>query len=151
MEHRRLRAGASRSGFTLIELLVAVAIISVLAMLAYPGYRHMVQRSQRAQAGAALLEASMYMERFQSLNHRYDLRLGMSAGDAAAPVALPPTLRQVPAEGRPHHRLVLGHVDAGSYRLEAHPIHADDECGVMTIDHVGRKGAGGPKGAHACW
>lgn len=145
------RSARVTRGFTLIELMVTVVIITVLATLAYPGYRQIVQRSQRAQARAALLEAAMYMERFRAANHRYDLRLGVFPGDALAPVALPLSLRQTPTAGAPHYRLVLAHVDANEYRLEAHPAISDGGCGVLTLDQAGRMGAEGPHGPGACW
>ncbi|MBN9410464.1 MAG: prepilin-type N-terminal cleavage/methylation domain-containing protein [Burkholderiales bacterium] len=147
------RSAFSRNalGFTLIELLVALAIAAVLATLAYPSYRQIVQRGQRAQARAALQEASLYMERFRAANHRYDLQLGLLPGDAAGPVALPVSLREVPAGGQAHHRLVLAHVDAGSYRLEAHPVRGDDRCGILAVDQAGRMHASGPATAAECW
>ncbi|MBP7565221.1 MAG: prepilin-type N-terminal cleavage/methylation domain-containing protein [Burkholderiaceae bacterium] len=143
--------GRNTWGFTLIELLAAMAIAAVLAALAYPSYRQAVQRSQRAQARAALHEASLYMERFRAANHRYDLHLGRVPGDAAGPVALPVSLRQVPMEGKAHHHLVLTYVDAGSYRLEAQPLRGDDSCGILAVDQAGRLHASGPGTAAECW
>ena len=43
-------------GFTLIELMITVAVIAVLASIAYPSYTAQVRKSKRAAAKAELVE-----------------------------------------------------------------------------------------------
>lgn len=137
------------AGFTLVEVLIVLAILGILAAIAYPGYRKHVARAQRLEARAALLEAAQFMARFRAVNHRYDLRLGVTGDDAA--VRLPVHLQQVPATGRPHHRLVLGRVDAVSYQLRALPLQPSEDCGALTLDATGVLGAAGPLPVAECW
>lgn len=54
---------ASRAGFTLIELMIAVAIVAILAAVAYPAYQDQVTRSRRAEGKTALLKAAQLEER----------------------------------------------------------------------------------------
>ena len=43
-------------GFTLIELMIAVAVIAILAKVAYPSYRDYVKRGYRASAQSLMLD-----------------------------------------------------------------------------------------------
>ena len=53
-----------QKGFTLIELMITVAIIGILASVAYPSYREYVNKSRRVQAKTTFVAAQQWMERF---------------------------------------------------------------------------------------
>ncbi|OZB35221.1 MAG: pilus assembly protein PilE, partial [Alishewanella sp. 34-51-39] len=45
-------------GFTLIELMVVVAVIAILASIAFPAYQDSVRKSRRTEARDLLLSAA---------------------------------------------------------------------------------------------
>ncbi|UUZ49824.1 prepilin-type N-terminal cleavage/methylation domain-containing protein [Massilia sp. B-10] len=60
-----------RQGMTLVELLIVMAIVGVLAALAYPSYANYVLKTRRTEGQVALLDAMQQQERYYSENNRY--------------------------------------------------------------------------------
>ena len=58
-------------GFTLIELMITIAIIGILAAIAYPSYTVYVAESARAEAHTSLLRASNLQEQYYLDNRGY--------------------------------------------------------------------------------
>jgi type IV pilus assembly protein PilE len=52
------------NGFTLVELLIAVAIVSILAVVALPSYTDFIARSNRTEAQRELLRIANIQEQF---------------------------------------------------------------------------------------
>jgi type IV pilus assembly protein PilE len=64
MKNVSLRRNAA--GFTLIEVMCAVAVVSVLSSVAYPGYQAAVQKVRRSDGRLALMQVQMAQERFRA-------------------------------------------------------------------------------------
>jgi type IV pilus assembly protein PilE len=81
-----------QTGFTLIELLVVVAIIGILAGLAYPSYTDYVVKSRITQATAGLSTKKTQMEQFFQDNHFYAQSEVLDGGGSVVTpaVAAPP-------------------------------------------------------------
>ena len=136
-------AGRPPRGFTLIELMVTVAIVGILAAVAYPSYLEQVAKGRRTEAKAILLQANQWMERFYAENYRYD------QNTAAPPVAVTDAAlfagrfsQSPPPPGGAAYTIGLTNLAAQTYRVRATRTGsmAADACGDFVINHTGAKG-----------
>ncbi len=73
------------TGFTLIEVMIVVAIIGILAAIAYPSYLEYVRDSRRSDAVAALLQLQLDQEKWRANNTTYtNVLQGTNCGTASA-------------------------------------------------------------------
>jgi type IV pilus assembly protein PilE len=138
-------------GFTLIELMIVMAIVGLLAAIAYPSYRNSVMRSARAEAKAAMLDNIQWLERNFTMANRYDKD---SAGNDLDSTNLPSP--QSPKQGTKAYDITLtvNNATPTTFTLTATPTAggpmANDECGALTINQAGVKGVGGAT-VDQCW
>lgn len=59
------------TGFTLIEVMIVVAIVGILAAIAYPSYVDSVRKGKRADGRAALTSLLQQQERYFTQNNTY--------------------------------------------------------------------------------
>lgn len=62
---------AKQSGITLLELMVVVAIVAILAAVAYPSFTDGLRKSRRAEAFKGLLSMQLKQEEFRVSNASY--------------------------------------------------------------------------------
>ena len=62
----------TQSGFTLIELMITVAIVGILAAVAYPAYTDSVRKGKRAEARTALMNLLQQQERYLTQMNTYE-------------------------------------------------------------------------------
>lgn len=156
MKMKSAPAGVLRpaAGFTLIELVVALLIIGILTAIAYPSYLNNVARTRRAAAEACLLNYTTHMERFYTTNMRYDATLDGDAMATAELVALDIDCASAQNTGQYYsYSFAEDQPTATTYTLLATPLggqaERDAQCGVLSINHTGSRGAEGD--VDKCW
>lgn len=154
-------------GFTLIELMITVAIVGLLASLAYPAYSNSVLKGRRTEARVALMTLMQAQERYLTQFNSY---LAFSAGATGSTgTTATGTGVSIP------FRTMSGDNDrSASYRLSAaacagaggaaiplsqcvvvsaEPLGADPVAGTLTLTSTGIKGCtgSGRNTAGVCW
>ncbi|CAK0772568.1 type IV pilus assembly protein PilE [Gammaproteobacteria bacterium] len=144
------------SGFTLMELVIAVAVIGILTVIAYPNYQRSIQKARRADAKSVLLQASQWMERFYTINNRYDQNLsGTVVTDST--LFLSSGLTKAPISGSTkYYSISVTAPSKTTFTISAVPIsgtpQATDACKTLTLDQIGTRGTSSTTmTADDCW
>lgn len=124
-------------GFTLIELMIAVAIVGILAGIAYPSYQESVRESRRADAKGVLLGFANAMERHYTENNTY-LGAATGGGDTGAPAIFSTT--SPVGGGAAFYSLTISAATARAYTLLATPVNSQVGDGFMVISETGARG-----------
>lgn len=123
-------AERSNKGFTLIEMMIVVALMGILAAIAYPSYQDSVRKTRRADAKAVLAELAQFMERTYTENNSFK------------PGGNNPTLPHLesPIDGsQKYYDLSISASTSTSFTLQATPKGPQAGDGVLTLSSTGVK------------
>lgn len=119
-------------GFTLVEVMIVVAIIGILASIAYPSYTEYVFKSRRADGQSALMQAELEQQKRRASGLAYLAQASTASPDG-------------------HYNVAVASVTASGYTATATPagLQVGDSCGNLTITVSAGSSTYGPNSA--CW
>lgn len=134
----------THNGFTLIEMMIVVAIVGILAAVAYPAYQDYIVRTNRSIAASYLLDVATRQQQY-----RLDMRTFGSLTD----LNMSP-----PRDVSKNYTIgVVGTPTATAFVVAATPnagtIQAarDAKCGTLRLDQSGTKSVSGSGSVADCW
>ena len=126
-----MNKSCNKKGFTLIELMIVVAIVGILAGLAYPSYTDYVLRAKRGDAKVGLLNLQMAQEKYRANCPQY--ASGIDATTRTCVSGGNHDLVTATTSPDGHYTLAISSGSAGAYTITATPNHTDATCGTLSI------------------
>lgn len=153
----RRRRAADR-GFTLIELMIAIAVLGILAAVAFPSFMDSIRKNRRSEAFTALAQVQQAQERWRGNNAGYAASVSNAAAGDPPGLGLPAT---TPSG---YYGIALSGVGTTGYTATATAVAGtsqagDSSCTTMAVRMTGGNleyaGCGGGDCAFAptngCW
>jgi type IV pilus assembly protein PilE len=144
-------------GFSLVELMIVIAIIGIIAGIAYPSYNNHLLKGRRAEAQVALLDLLQQQERYMTQRNTYIAFSTASSGVTTPTVPF----KSFSGDNLSSSKYLLSAescpaTGGGSLainecvRVVATPRQADPQAGALRITSTGTKDCTGTQ-PEVCW
>lgn len=130
-----MRSG-KQHGFTLIELMITVAIIGILAAVAYPSYTSYIKKGNRTAAKTQMLDIANRQQQFLLTSRAYADKTALETSGYVLPAEV---------DGKYTYNIVVGVVDSANpvpsftITFTPRPGKAQDGDGELILDQDGKK------------
>jgi len=147
-------------GFSLIELMIVVAIVGILASIAYPAYTNAILKGRRAEGRKAVAELMQQQERYMTQSNTY-LAFTNAAG-VTTPAGAATTFKVFSGDSLANSAYLLsadtcpdgagGTISiADCVRVIASAIKTDAEAGDLWATSTGTRDCTGGTNPAVCW
>ena len=120
----------NQHGFALIELMITVAIIGILAAIAYPSYTQYMIRANRTAAQVEMMDIANRQQQFLLTNRSYASKATLEASGYALPSGV---------SNKYNYAITIGTGTVPSYTLTFTPTGIQASDGNLVINSEGVK------------